>query len=751
MNKKNFIINFVILFFLISNISFGQTRPKVGLVLSGGGAKGFSHIGVIQVLEEKGIPIDYICGTSMGALVGALYASGYTSDSIENAFTKIKWRDLVLDKIPRNYVVYDEKDFYHNSIFSMTFSKSLKPHIPGGLVGGHNIMIMLNKYFWNVMFVDDFSKLNIPYFCVAADIIEGKEVILDKGSLPLAVRASIAVPNVSSPVKMDNMLLLDGGLYNNFPVKEMLDIGKVDIIIGVNVGYESVSLETLSSFRNITEQMLWINNIEKNREACNLCDLLIEPDTKDFNTNNFSNVKELIELGKEAALQNESSLDSLALLFKDYVITHYTDSTLPKENQTIKLDAISLKGSSQFSSFIERQLNFRESKPLTCNQVLEGINRSYGSLYFNSLNFQITRADSLNYMHIDIKEKDPITLNLGLSYNSDYKAFLYLGLIVRDLLFRNTKLFFRSKISRNPYLGLKYMFYPGKTLLDSRTGGYTALGMYSDYSLYNMFRYNKNRSKIAETLYATYIGGFLAQHYFGRNYVLELDLHYQHISNELISAEGINYLYKNDILGANLRFNVDGINDNLSPTNGNYFDFNVFFDYPFWRIRYYNLENNELESSLVSAPFNVGIKAEYEKITQLSDKLYLNAGVTGFVNFPDSVIYTRKIFIGGMSDNKLINNIKFAGYGMGEKIVENALVIKTDFRYNFWQYHNLLLKANFGIITDKLLKPKQYDYIAGIGLGYRFNSVVGPLELLVSNSILEKGYPKIWISLGFKL
>jgi len=145
------------------------------------------------------------------------------------------------------------------------------------------------------------------------------------------------------------------------------------------------------------------------------------------------------------------------------------------------------------------------------------------------------------------------------------------------------------------------------------------------------------------------------------------------------------------------------------------------------------------------------LKAEYEKITQLSDKLYLNAGVTGFVNFPDSVIYTRKIFIGGMSDNKLINNIKFAGYGMGEKIVENALVIKTDFRYNFWQYHNLLLKANFGIITDKLLKPKQYDYIAGIGLGYRFNSVVGPLELLVSNSILEKGYPKIWISLGFKL
>ncbi len=752
MGKKNFIKVFIILLILMSNISIGQNRPRVGLVLSGGGAKGFSHIGVIEVLEEKGIPIDYICGTSMGALVGALYASGYTSDSIESIVTHTKWRDLMLDKIPRNYIIYDEKEFYHNSIFNMTFDKSFKPHIPGGLVGGHNVMIMLNKYFWNLMFVNDFSKLNIPYFCVAADILEGKEVILDKGSLPLAVRASIAVPNVFSPVKLNDMLLLDGGLYNNFPVKEMIDKDVVDIIIGVNVGFEPVKFETLTSFRNITEQMLWINNIEKNKEACGLCDILIEPDTKDYSSNNFSNAKELIEIGREAALNNESSLDSLALMFKDYQITHNTDSTLPKDNQTVKIDAISLKGTSKVnSSFIERQINIHVDKPLSCNQVLDGINRSFGSLYFNSLNFYIKNQDSLNYIHIDVKEKDPITVSFGLSYNSDYKAFLNLGLSIRDLLFNNTKFTFKSNVSRHPYIGFKYLFYPGRTLLDSKTGGYTTLGIFSDYSLFNMFGYNKNRSKIAETLYSTYVGGLLFQHFFGRNYVLELDLHYQHISNEMISATGTNYLFKNDILGANLRFNIDDINDNLFPTKGNYFDVQVFLDYPFWRLRYYNLENNSLESSLVAAPLNIGAKVEYENITKLSDKFYLNTGITGFVNFPDSVIYARKIFIGGMSDNKLINNIKFAGYGMSEKIVENALVLKADLKYNFLNHHNILLKTNFGVITDKLLKPKQYEYIAGIGIGYRFNSIIGPLEFVVSNSILEKGYPKFWISLGYKL
>ena len=216
--------------FLFPTITFSQVdsvvkpRPKVGLVLSGGGAKGFAHIGVLKVLEKTGVKIDYIGGTSMGAIVGGLYASGYSATQIDSIFRSTNFDELLGDYIPRS-----SKNFYgkrNDEIYalSLPFHK-LKIGIPRSYSKGMYTFNLISRLTHNVRHVRDFSQLPIPFFCIATDIESGKQVLLDKGYLPQAIRASAALPTVFSPVELDGRLLVDGGVANNYPIDEVRAMG----------------------------------------------------------------------------------------------------------------------------------------------------------------------------------------------------------------------------------------------------------------------------------------------------------------------------------------------------------------------------------------------------------------------------------------------------------------------------------------------------------------------------------------------
>ncbi|HQH40844.1 MAG TPA: patatin-like phospholipase family protein, partial [Bacteroidales bacterium] len=187
-----------------------QSRPKIGLVLSGGAAKGLAHIGVLKVLEEAGIPIDMVAGTSMGSIVGGLYALGYSADSLEKIALSQNWASLLLDEISRNNYSNDEKDEFDKYMVSFPV-KNLRPRLPGGLKTGQNISLFLNRLTLPAFNISDFSQLPRPFLCIAADIVTGEEVVLTKGNLAQALRASMAIPSVFTPVKIDNHLLVDGG------------------------------------------------------------------------------------------------------------------------------------------------------------------------------------------------------------------------------------------------------------------------------------------------------------------------------------------------------------------------------------------------------------------------------------------------------------------------------------------------------------------------------------------------------------
>jgi len=247
--------NYFLIFFFLPFLMFGQqAQPKVGLVLSGGGAKGFAHIAVLKEIDKAGIQLDYIAGTSMGAIIGGMYAAGYSANQIEKMVIEIDFVSLLRDNLPRNASPFFEKEFEENSSITLPVTKG-KIGLPKAISKGQNVTNLLIELFDSTEEITDFSKLSIPFFCVATDVETGGEVILEKGSLPMALRASGSFPTLLNPVVMDGKLLVDGGVANNFPIDLMKSKG-IDIVIGVDVEGRLFEKEKLTSAIAILNQIV---------------------------------------------------------------------------------------------------------------------------------------------------------------------------------------------------------------------------------------------------------------------------------------------------------------------------------------------------------------------------------------------------------------------------------------------------------------------------------------------------------------
>jgi len=246
-------------------------RPKVGLILSGGAAKGMAHVGVLKVIEQAGLKIDYIGGTSMGGLVSDLYAIGYDADSLGGRVASVDWDKLLSDDINRRELSIEEKPDYDRFFVSFPL-RERKVKLPAGVVTGQNIENLFAELCSHVHNIQDFDQFQIPLLCVSADVATGAAVIHRDGYLPNAMRATMAIPSVFTPVNIDGRLLIDGGVVNNFPVDHVQAMG-ADILIGVNVGHQPFSAEDEVNFLKVMEQTVFLASNKLTKENIKLCDI----------------------------------------------------------------------------------------------------------------------------------------------------------------------------------------------------------------------------------------------------------------------------------------------------------------------------------------------------------------------------------------------------------------------------------------------------------------------------------------------
>jgi len=400
-------------------------RPRIGLVLSGGGARGAAHVGVIRVLEELRIPVDAVAGTSMGAVVGGLYAAGLSASEIEQVFRDLDWQDLLTDRAPRRDLVFRRKQD-DRSILARG-ALGVRPgdgfELPLGLVQGQKITQLLRAATLPVAEVRDFDRLPIPFRALATDLETGEPVVLRSGDLATVLRASMSAPGVFAPVEMDGRMLVDGGLVDNLPVELGRSMG-VDLLIVVDVSFPLARRDGLESPLDVTNQMIGImvrRGTLESRAKLTDRDILVEPDLGRMTAVNFGRVPQVMDDGATAALAVRERLAPLSRSPEAYA-AHL--AARHRADPTAEPLAFVRPGprSGEDAARIEAVFGGLAGEPLDVEVLQRKLERQYGLDRFESLDYQLVREDGALGLEIDAHRKSwgPNFLRLGVGVEQDY-------------------------------------------------------------------------------------------------------------------------------------------------------------------------------------------------------------------------------------------------------------------------------------------------------------------------------------------
>jgi NTE family protein len=403
------------------------TRPKIGLALSGGGARGAAHIGVLRVLEEQHVPIDYIAGTSMGAMIGGLYAAGVSVDVLEHMMQEVDWGDASNDLIRRQDRSFRRKRDDDLYLVRAAPGISDKGQIlfPAGLVQGQKIDLMLKSFTSAVAQVHDFDQLRIPFRAVAADIVTGEEVVLSKGDLATAIRASMSIPAVLAPVEIDGRLLVDGGVAANLPIDAVRAMG-ADIVIAVDVTTALAPREQLTSVLAIADQLTTLltrRNSQEQIETLKPSDILITPDLGDITFTEFARAPEALERGLNTARSQAGLLAGLALPPEEYEA--YRQARRGEREPAPKIDFIHIDNQSRLSDdVLQARLRVKPGSTLDAVALRRDIDRIYGLELFESVNYELVREDDRTGIDLHVRDRSwgPNYLRFGLALADDFQG-----------------------------------------------------------------------------------------------------------------------------------------------------------------------------------------------------------------------------------------------------------------------------------------------------------------------------------------
>lgn len=453
MSKKLFYI--LILLFVISNqiIFSQQEKPQVALVLSGGGAKGIAHIPLLQTLDSLGIVPDLIVGTSMGSVVGGLYAMGYSGDSIAVLVKNIDWNELLGGDISLIDVSVEEKSEFKKYLIDLDLIKG-KPKLSSALLKDQKLREYMSILTYPVFNITDFDNLSIPYRAVTTDIVNGNEIIIGKGSLSLAMRASMSIPGVFKPIPYENTLLVDGGVLNNFPVDIAKNMGDY-FIIGSDVGGGMEPKEKLDNIATLLFQAAMLTSNLKNPENRKLCDILIDHvPYLTYSTGDFEKGNELYEEGKLATQLNISVLATLANKLHAYKQRIHK---LPELENEIILDTIIYNNISKGNlDLVKARTNLLPHKKYTAEDIINGIDRAMGTTRFSQIAYHGVTNEEETKLYLDGFEHSKNQIKGSLHYDSYRSVGLVINYTGRNIIGQASRFLISVDIAEQPRYRLEY-------------------------------------------------------------------------------------------------------------------------------------------------------------------------------------------------------------------------------------------------------------------------------------------------------
>lgn len=720
----------------------------VGLVLSGGGAKGLAHIGVLEVIDSLGIRIDYIGGTSMGAIVGALYASGYSGKALDSIFRATNFTALIQDELPRDVKTFYEKEQSGKYIISLPFD-DFNLRFPSGLSNGQNIYNLIFRLTAHLNDIRDFSNMPIPFFAIGTNIETGEEVMLDHGSLPLAVAASAAIPSLFSPVEIEGELLVDGGVVNNYPIRE-LQKKEMDIIIGVNVQDSLKGREELNSALEILNQINNFGAIQAMEEKIKLTDVYIRPDISEFTILSFDKGKKIIEQGKIAALEELKKLNAIATRQRN---TDHKGIEVPSTD-SLFINSIVIKGKHNYPrSYVRGKLKIDPDEKISYQALTYGINNLSATNNFERISYNLVSQEKGYDLILNLEESEQKTnLKLAVHYDELYKSAILLNVTHKSLIFNNDIISFDLILGDNIRYNFDYFIDKGR---------YWSIGFSSRYDqfkkdvgydfvqqLVDIGDYDVNRLEIN---YSDFTNRIFVETFFVKAFRLGLGLEHKYVKakTETILVETPNnpqvglpftILEETNLYSALGYLELDTYNKKYFPTEGYYFrgDFHAY------------LFASQSTSAGDFSQFAIA-KGVFGHAFTLHDNFSARVSTEGGFKIGDSGTNILNFYLGGYG-NQLINNIvPFYGYDFLAISGDSYIKALVEVDYRFWEKNHLIASYNIANAADDLYNNGEWftlpDY-TGFALGYGLETFLGPVEVKYSYSP-ETNQGKWFFSVGF--
>ena len=693
-----------IIVFITSLIIPQNSSPKVALVLSGGAAKGYAHIPVLEMIDSLDINIDMIVGTSIGANVGSLYSVGYSGKEIYDQAFETDWVAIFLDQTKRSDMSYIHKK--ETSKYQIDFDLKgyygITPSLPSGAIKGQRAYMELSKILGQYEYINDFKKLYIPFYCNASDLISGKDILLSKGSLITAVKSSTSIPSIFSPVEYKEYLLVDGGVTNNVPSNIAKDLG-ADIIFTIKVSSSKPSKERLkSSMVDILGESVFMHTSELTKQNMNLSDYAISVNIPNGSGASFTpnGIKNIYNIGKKEVYKN---ID-LFLELKDRAGPKKSRPKLKKLDElSLIVNDIKILGNKTFNdSFIENNLNINKEDTLNLSLINNGINNLYGLGHFDIIRYELNVNQQTKAVDIDIftEESKFNKLQTGLRWDHYHELIAAINIKLKDILSPN--LLIKNELQ-----------FPG--ILKNTFEISYPLTIFSNpyYPFYRNFYYKRDinaYNPLGEkmTTYATRtiessIGAGVV---FGKNLAIELSYNYQTANLEIEvgnSEDDPIDEYKNQITkSSSLMIDYDSRDDAQLTKKGSLIN-----------LKFFNTNNNQ-------------------KAIFFDFDLYQNIGknvfrVHGLSRDIQQDTFGPYIFFQGRADRA----VGYAPYILSSNKLEMG---GLEWRYNYKSYYIRLFYSEILSLSQPYNNFNLDEKLSSYGYGLTFNSPFGLLELIIGKA-----------------
>lgn len=710
-----------------------ERRKKVGVVLSGGGAKGMAHIGALKVIEDAGIPIDYIVGTSMGAIIGGLYAIGYTPEQLDSMVRKQNWQFLLSDQIERRDMNLMEREAEETYVISVPFSKSAIKEVTGGLIKGHNIDNLFSELTLGYHDSINFSRLPIPFACVSENLVLGEEYVFHHGVLSTAMRASMAIPGVFTPVRLDDMVLIDGGVVNNYPVDVARRMG-ADVIIGVDVQSELRPGEELNNTGTILAQLVELMGQEKYLENLNNTNVHIKVNVKGYSAASFTHtaIDTLIVRGTYAA---ESQRDALLKLKEEIGLTSNYQPEPRSGFQAIEnifIHNVIFNGLEENDEdWIIKRCNLKENASNSIEQIEKATSIIRANTNYSSVTYKLMQNKEGNYdLSYTLNKKQESRINIGVRFDSEEIASLLVN--IRTTLRRETPAYVSATVRLGKQYGcqLGYAFEPSPLT----SFGLSYRYMHYDIDYYQQGKLSFNSKFHHQTAEFSYKNVWLKNVQFG------LGIRYEQYNyGKLLQQDG---------------------NASFSPKKEPFFTYfaNMHYDtydnayFPSRGVKFngtYTFYTDNFVKYKGKTPFS-GIMGNFEGVIPVTRRFSILPSVNGRILIGRNIPYTKMNIMGGdIMEQHLPYQLPFVGIDRVELMKNSLFIGGLKLRQRMGAIHYLTLAGNYALSSSKIENILNEEKMFGCAITYGVNSIFGPLEATL-NYTDRSNKVGFYINLGYK-